>query len=160
MLAGAARTYLHRYGVLPGGEVVVFTTNDSAYDTAFDLHRAGVRIRAVIDARPAGSTARRSELERLGIPVTDGAVVTGTRGTDRVTHALVGPLRNGAVGDILALPCDALLISGGWNPAVHLFSQTRGRLRYDEQLGAFLPGEDLDGLTTAGSAAGLFTLAG
>ena len=58
----------------------MFTTNDSAYDAAVDLHRAGVRIRAVIDARPAGSPARRSELERLGIAVTDGAVVTGTRG--------------------------------------------------------------------------------
>ena len=80
--------------------------------------------------------------------------------TDRVTHALVGPLRDGTVGDIEALPCDALLVSGGWNPAVHLFSQTRGRLRYDEQLGAFLPGEQLDGLTVAGSAAGVFTLAG
>ena len=43
---------------------------------------------------------------------------------------------------------------------MHLFSQSRGRLRYDEQLGAFLPDGQLDGLTVAGSAAGVFTLAG
>ncbi len=42
MLAGAARTFLHRYGVEPGREAVVFTTNDSAYEAALDLHRAGV----------------------------------------------------------------------------------------------------------------------
>ena len=160
MLAGAARTYLHRYGVLPGRDAVVFTTNDSAYDAAVDLHRAGVRIRAVVDARPEGSPTRQAELEQLGITVILGAVVAGTRGADRVTHALVGPLHDGTVGDIEALPCDVLLISGGWNPAVHLFSQSRGRLRYDEQLGAFLPDEQIDGLTVAGSANGVFTLSG
>ena len=53
MLAGAARTFLNRYGVLPGRETVVFTTNDSAYDAALDLHRAGVRVQAVVDARTA-----------------------------------------------------------------------------------------------------------
>jgi sarcosine oxidase subunit alpha len=160
MLAGAARTYLHRYGVLPGRDAVVFTTNDSAYDAAVDLHRAGVRIRAVVDARPEGSPTRQAELEQLGITVIPGAVVAGTRGDDRVTHALVGPLHDGTVGDIEALPCDVLLISGGWNPAVHLFSQSLGRLRYDEQLGAFLPDAPLDGLTVAGSASGVFTLTG
>ena len=92
MLAGAARTYLHRYGVLPGRDAVVFTTNDSAYDAAVDLHRAGVRIRAVVDARPAGSPRRQAELEQLGIAVRSGAVVAGTRGTERITHALVGRL--------------------------------------------------------------------
>ena len=72
MLAGAARTYLNRYGVLPGREAVVFTTNDSAYDAAVDLHRAGVRIQALVDARPGGSPARQAELEQLGITVRSG----------------------------------------------------------------------------------------
>jgi sarcosine oxidase subunit alpha len=160
MLAGAARTYLHRYGVLPGRDAVVFTTNDSAYDTAIDLHHAGVRIRAVIDARPGGSPHRQAELQQLGIAVRPGAVVVGTRGAERVTHALVGWFSDGAVGDIEALSCDVLLVSGGWNPAVHLFSQSRGRLRYEQQLGAFVPDGQLDGLTVAGSAAGVFSLSG
>ncbi|NUK13609.1 FAD-dependent oxidoreductase, partial [Streptomyces lunaelactis] len=37
MLAASARTYAHRYGVLPGRRAVVFTTNDSAYEAALDL---------------------------------------------------------------------------------------------------------------------------
>jgi sarcosine oxidase, subunit alpha len=160
MLAGAARTFLHRYGVRPGRDAVVFTTNDSAYDAALDLHRAGVRVRAVADARPQGSPGRRLECERAGIPVLPGSVVTGTRGIERVTHALIAPFRGGQAGAARAIACDLLLVSGGWNPAVHLFSQARGQLRYDEGLGAFLPGEELDGLTVAGSAAGLFEMAG
>ena len=160
MLASAARTYLHRYGVLPGRDAVVFTTNDSAYDAALDLHRGRRRIQAVVDARPGGSPRRSDECERAGIRVLAGAVVTGTDGRERVTRAHVAPLAGGQVGASSAIACDLLLVSGGWNPAVHLFSQARGRLRYDETLGAFLPGEDLPGLAVAGSAAGVFDLAG
>ncbi|MCZ2811747.1 2Fe-2S iron-sulfur cluster-binding protein [Modestobacter sp. VKM Ac-2979] len=160
MLAGAARTFLHRYGVLPGRQAVVFTTNDSAYDAALDLHRAGVRVEAVVDARPEGSPARREECERAGIRVLSGAVVTGTQGVERVTHALVAPFADGEVGAGSAIACDLLLVSGGWNPAVHLFSQARGRLRYDEALGAFLPAEELDRLSVTGAAAGVLDLAG
>src|SRR4051812_18254246 len=160
MLAGAAQTFLHRYGVLPGREAVVFTTTDSAYDAALDLQRAGVRVQAVVDARPEGSPQRREECERAGIRVLSGAVVVGTQGVDRVTHAVVAPFADGEVGSSSAIGCDLLLVSGGWNPAVHLFSQARGRLRYDEALGAFLPGEALDGLTVTGSAAGVLDLAG
>src|SRR3954468_17813495 len=91
ILAGAARTFLNRYGVLPGREAVVFTTNDSAYDAALDLHRAGVRVQAVVDARPEGSPRRREECAQAGIRVLSGSVVTGTQGVERVTHALVAP---------------------------------------------------------------------
>ena len=52
MLAGGARTFLHRYGVLAGRAAVVFTTDDSAYAAAVDLADAGVEVRAVVDARP------------------------------------------------------------------------------------------------------------
>ena len=62
-----------------------------------------------------------------------GQVVVDTLGSDRVTHALVAQLQDGQVG-ARAIACDALLVSGGWNPAVHLFSQARGQLRYDEHL--------------------------
>jgi len=145
--------------VLPGRETVVFTTNDSAYDAALDLHRAGVRVQAVVDARTVPARLL-GECERAGIPVLRGSVVTGTHGSDRVTHALVAPFLGGEVGSSTEVACDLLLVSGGWNPAVHLFSQARGRLRYDAALGAFVPGEELDGLAVAGAAGGVFDLAG
>jgi sarcosine oxidase, subunit alpha len=151
MLAGAARTFLHRYGVLAGRDAVVFTTDDAAYAAAVDLVDAGARVHAVVDARPEAPPDRRAECERRGIAVRTGQVVTGTRGGERITHALVG-------GEPVA--CDLLLVSGGWNPAVHLFSQARGRLRYDADLGAFRPAEELPGVTVAGSADGVLDLAG
>ena len=160
MLAHSARTFLHRYGVLVGHAAVVFTTNDSAYTAAFDLADAGVQIEAVVDARGQVPDALRRECERRGIPVRAGAVVTGTRGTDRITHALVADFDRVNVGAVEAVSCDNLLLSGGWNPAVHLFSQARGKLRYDAALGGFVPGEHLAGVSVAGAANGVMDLAG
>ncbi len=160
MLAHSARTFLHRYGVLVGHAAVVFTTNDSAYAAAFDLADAGVRIEAVVDAREQVPDTLRHECERRGIPVSAGAVVTGTRGIERITHALVAKFDGVNVGAGEAVSCDTLLVSGGWNPAVHLFSQARGVLRYNPALGGFVPGEHLAGISVAGAANGAMDLAG
>jgi sarcosine oxidase subunit alpha len=145
-----------RYGVLVGSEAVVFTTNDSAYPVAAELADAGVRIAAVVDARPQGAPAWAKELARRGIEPRAGQVVVDTQGTGRVTHARIAGWKDGRVaGGQDTVACDVLLVSGGWNPAVHLFSQARGRLRYGERLGAFVPGEQLGGITVAGAAAGV-----
>ena len=160
MLAGAARTFLHRYGVLAGRAAVVFTCDDSAYAAAVDLADAGVEVRAVVDVRPEPPAAWRAACGSRGIPVLTGEVVTATEGVERVSAALVAPLVDGAPGRSDRIECDLLLVSGGWNPAVHLFSQAGGKLRYDAALGAFLPAEPLATTTVAGSAAGVFDLAG
>ncbi len=146
MLASAARDLLHRHGVLAGREVVVATTNDSAYAAALDLAEAGARVR-VLDARdevPATWAARCAE---RGVPVTAGTTVRGTRGVERITAALVGDERT-------EVPCDLLLVSGGWSPAVHLFSHVGGPLAYDAARGAIVPGGALPGVEVVGAASG------
>ena len=132
MLAHSARTFLHRYGVMVGRKAVVFTTNDSAYAAAFDLADAGVQIEMMVDARAQVPDVLGHDCDQRGIPVRAGAVVTGTRGDDRITDALIADFDGVNIGTAEAVSCDALLVSGGWNPAVHLFSQARGVLRYDD----------------------------
>ncbi|WP_308169748.1 2Fe-2S iron-sulfur cluster-binding protein [Acrocarpospora catenulata] len=139
MLAGAARTYLTRYGVLPGRRAVVFTTNDSAYLAAEDLARAGVEIAAIVDVRP---TPAPTDIE-----VISGNFVTEARGDGEVSSVLVGSRE---------LEADLLLVSGGWNPVVHLFGQSGGTLRYDDDLAALVPGESPQAVTVAGAARGVF----
>ncbi|WP_304455478.1 2Fe-2S iron-sulfur cluster-binding protein [Nocardiopsis sp. YSL2] len=158
MLAGSARTFLHRYGVLPGTRAVVFTTDDSAYEAAIDLARAGLDVAAVVDARPAAPRVLAARCAAHGIEVRTGHVVTGTEGGDRVAGARIAPLSD-VDGTSDTVDCDALLVSGGWNPVVHLFSQARGALRYDAGLGAYLPGEELPTVRVAGSATGAYDLA-
>ena len=112
---------------------------------------AGVRIEAIVDARDRGvRRACGDECDRRGIPLRAGAVVAGTRGDERIKHALVGDFDGVNVGPAEAVSCDMLLVSGGWNPAVHLFSQARGVLRYDAALGGFVPGEHLAGRERCG----------
>ena len=41
---------------------------------------------------------------------------------------------------------------------MHLFSQARGKLRYDAALGGFVPGEQLDRVGVAGAANGVMDL--
>ena len=157
MLAHGARTFLHRYGVKVGEQAVVFTTNDSAYLAAFDLHDAGVAINGIVDARTEIAQNLLDGCSSRGITVRLGSVISGTRGETRVSHALVsGPDAESTT----PLGCDVLLVSGGWNPAVHLFSQVRGTLRYDDALGAFVPDAPLDGVHVAGAASGVFDLPG
>ena len=43
---------------------------------------------------------------------------------------------------------------GGWTPAVHLYSQARGKLRFDEAIDAFVPGSEVPGFRSTGAARG------
>ncbi|MEJ8653510.1 2Fe-2S iron-sulfur cluster-binding protein [Streptomyces sp. MS1.AVA.3] len=160
MLAGSARTYLNRFGVLAGRRAVVFTTNDSAYPAALELAEAGMRIAAVVDAREGVPAHWRTACDERGIEVRAGHVVTGTSGIERVSRAHVAPFGQGRLGDRRGIDCDLLLVSGGWNPAVALFSQARGSLSYDATIGAFVPAQAPDTVRTAGAASGTFTLTG
>lgn len=158
MLAGSARSYLNRYGVKIGEDVAVFTTNDSAYTAAFELHDAGVRVVAVIDARSVIGASWLEGAAARGIPVQHGSVVTGTAGEHRVAQVSYTRFDGSVFGVTETVAADALLVSGGWNPAVHLYSQAGGTLRYDGRLGAFVPDVSIPGLHVVGSAAGVFEL--
>ncbi len=157
MLAGAARTYVNRYGVAPGARSVVFTTNDSAYEAALDLADAGVEVAAVADARAEVPTGLSERCARRGIDVRRASVVSGTRGGDRLTGATVSRRDRPGAGD--ELDCDLLLVSGGWNPVVALHSQAGGRLRFDEEIAAFVPTSCEKARRVVGAARGLGTTA-
>jgi sarcosine oxidase subunit alpha len=159
MLAGAARSYLHRHGVLVGRRIVVFTTNDSAYAAAWELADAGAGIAAVLDSREQVPAALAERCRERGIEVLAGHVAVGTSGEQRITGVRTAAYSDGNLRVRQDIACDTLLVSGGWNPAAHLFSQARGRLRYDPSLGAFVPDQPLPAVRTAGSARGVFGLA-
>lgn len=161
MLASAAQAYVNRYAVRPGTRAVVVSNNDGAYDTACDLSDAGIHV-TMVDLRREPSDARRTLLRKRGVEVLVGHGVVGTSGRVRVAAVEVAALNasgEGFTGTARSIPCDLVCMSGGWNPAVHLFSQSRGRLAYDEQKACFVPGESVQAERSAGSASGAFELA-
>jgi sarcosine oxidase subunit alpha len=152
MLAEAARTYLHRYGVLVGSRVVIATVDDSAYRVAFDLHAAGSAIAGIIDQRSQPAAELVTTARGLGIPLYFGTTIATTEGRRRV-HT-VRPAGSGQV-----IPCDTVLMAGGWSPTVHLYSQARGSLRFDATLGAYVPNLATAPIRAAGACAGFLDLA-
>ncbi|MCQ1835635.1 sarcosine oxidase subunit alpha [Neorhizobium galegae] len=156
MLASAARTFLNHHGVAVGRQVGVYTAHDSAYEAAFDLKRAGVSIAAIVDCRADPGEALLAEARGLGISVLSGHSVTDTGGRLRISSMTVA--RNGG-GDARRIAVDALIVSAGWTPSVHLFSQSRGKLRFDDVNQRFLPNIYAQDCVSVGSCNGTDDLA-
>ncbi|HKO67980.1 MAG TPA: 2Fe-2S iron-sulfur cluster-binding protein, partial [Burkholderiaceae bacterium] len=157
MLSGAARVYVTRYGVRPGSRAVIFTNNDGGYADAAALNAAGIAVAAIVDARPASSLSGLlvAKARAAGLPSLADSVIVKAHGTLHV--AAVDIATSGA--PVRRIECDLVCVSGGWNPAVHLFSQARGKLRYDDELAAFVPESSPLPITPAGAANGCFDVA-
>jgi sarcosine oxidase subunit alpha len=159
MLADAARGFLARYGVKPGTRAVVATAHDSAYRAALELAEAGVAIALVADLRPHAEGEWPQAARKAGLRVETGAAIVGTRGYLRVSHAHVAKLwADGSAGPSEAIACDLIAMSGGWTPSVHLFSQSRGKLAFDETSQAFIPDVSAHAEQSAGACRGVFAL--
>jgi len=155
MLASAARTYLNRYGVTVGQNVVLVAGCDAAYSTAIDLRVAGVRVALIADTRIGAEGAPLEIARQAGIEVVTGTTVLGTRGRLGIREVTIGLLSHGSIGATRRVACDALLVSGGYTPSVHLFSQSRGKLEWNEARQAFLPAQSAEAEGSAGACRGV-----
>ncbi|SMH53425.1 2Fe-2S iron-sulfur cluster-binding protein [Maritimibacter sp. HL-12] len=132
MLAGAVQAFVNRWAVAPGRRVAILANHDGGEALAAELAGAGLDIAAVIDAR--------------GDPQ-----VLGTKGR--------GGLRSLTLADGRRIACDALAVSGGWSPNLHLAVHRDGKPAWRDDIQAFVPGAALpDGLAVAGAAGGSFGL--
>lgn len=138
MLAGAVRDYMANHGVSVGDRVVVATNNDDAYRTAIALKAAGLDVPAVIDARVVADGALPMKAREMGIRVEVGKAISSVYGNKRVTSVgICSQAGEGTKTDELA--CDAVAMSGGWSPVVHLWSHCGGKLNWDTEMAMFRP---------------------
>src|SRR6202167_3338127 len=155
MLADSARRYCLQYGAKVGDRVVVATAHDSAYRAALDLKKAGIGVALIADLRPEAEGPLANSARAAGSEVIAGAEILGAHGRLRVNA-----VRIRHQGEARKVACDALLMSGGWTPSVHLFSQSRGKLVFDETLQLFKPGPSAQRERSAGACNASFDLAG
>ncbi|MFY9291332.1 MAG: sarcosine oxidase subunit alpha family protein [Methylorubrum rhodinum] len=161
LLAESVRVYLNRYGVAPGHRLVVATSGASAYQVALDAKSAGLDVTLVDLRLEADCGPEVSRLRGAGVEVLTGHTVVGSKGRKRVSGLIVAPVEGkGRCGARRVIACDCVGMSGGWTPAVHLFSQSRGKLRYDDALDAFVPNISAQAERSAGAAKGTYDLAG
>ena len=150
MTAGAVRTYLNRYGVAVGGKIAVFTNGGSGYRTAEDLLAAGVEVSAIIDTR--NEVPERAPKD---VRVLHGGSIVATKGGSRIKGALAD---RGGYDEVIA--CDALAMSGGWSPIIHLACQRGAKPVWSDERQAFMAPVVGGEMEIAGSAGGIETVLG
>ena len=146
MMAGAIRAYLNRQAIAPGRRTVVFANGPSGYRTAADLEARGLTVAAIVDpnrepSQPWSGTA----------PVFADSVVRDAHGGTLVTGVTIARRAAGT----LTVGADAVAMSGGWSPVIHLACQRGAKPFWSDELAMFLAPETQEGMTITGSAAGV-----
>ncbi|QOF75093.1 sarcosine oxidase subunit alpha family protein (plasmid) [Aminobacter sp. SR38] len=150
MTASAARTYLNRFGVLPGRRIVVATNNDSAYQVARDLAASGADV-VLADARDNAPTEAPA-----GVTVRTGLAPLEAQGRNSVRGVKLARSHGAGWNGAEAEACDLLLVSGGWSPVVNLSSNRTVKPVWNSDLACFLPGSTEEPIFLAGSAMGIW----
>ncbi len=145
MLSQAVRSYVRRFGVVPGKRAVIATNNDDAYLTAKALREAGADVAAILESRPAPA----GQALAGDLPVFNDAQPIIAKGGKRGVTALTA--RIGANERTFA--ADLIAISGGFTPVAHLHMQAGGTLGWNEAAQAFVPATSRQNVTTVGGAA-------
>ena len=155
MNAAAGRAYVNRFGVLPGEQIVVATNNDSAYSSAIDLATAGAEV-TLLDARSTlpGELAERAGAAGVSLRTNTAPLKAkgrvAVRGLELAVVAGNGWKAQGAE------PCDLILVSGGWSPAVHLMSHRGAKPKWNADNACFLAPSTHEAIHMAGCAAGFW----
>ena len=131
MLSTAVRRLINLYAVRPGTSAVVLTANAEGDAAASDLARAGVDVRAVLDARRGGDVVR----------------ARGRGGVEAVE-----------CGDGRTVACDLLVTATGWTAPTSLLNMAGGRPTWDDTAARFLPAGMPGDVMAAGRIAGDGTL--
>ncbi len=163
MLANAVATYINRYGVLPGNDVVVFTNNDSAYQVALDAASVGATV-TVVDTRKNISAEFKASLQQQSIRLFEGHAISSVRGAKGIESVRIMGLSDDGEslhGQAWEIVCTCVATSGGWTPSCHMFSQSGGKLKYEESIAGFIPDTTRAKKScpnlSAGSCNGVFT---
>ena len=161
LLSSAIHKYANLFGVACGEKNILFTNNDSAYETAISLYQKGINIEAIIDNREEIDSKLIKEIEKNNIKIFKGHTIVDTSGYKRINKVSIMQLSKDGqkvVGSKTTLNCDCLGISGGWTPAVHLFTQSGGKLKFRDEDQVFIPNIYPSDQISIGSCNGEFTL--
>ncbi len=161
LLSSAIKKYADLYGVACGEKNILLTNNDSAYETAISLIQKGIKVEAIIDNREQVNSKLVKEVEKNNIKIFKGFTVVNTSGYKRINKVSIMQLSKDGekvIGSKTTLNCDCLGVSGGWTPAVHLFTQSGGKLRFREEDQVFIPLTYNSKQISIGSCNGEFTL--
>ena len=151
MLSSAAKEYLKVYGVLVGKNPLIFTNNDSGYETAIEFKKNGVDP-VILDTRKEPQNLKLvDEAIDLGIDIKYSYVVVAAQGYKKVKSADIAKISDDKeqLGTIENIKCDCICVSGFWTPTIHLASQSGNKTKFKDDIDAFVPGASKQNETTS-----------
>jgi sarcosine oxidase, subunit alpha len=154
MLASSFEKYIHRYGVVPEVSPVIFTNNSNTISLLKSLVSLGHKPAAYVDARDEAEIEKELSdcLEKNNIPFYKNAEVEGCDGNNVVQKISIRNSKN----EIVKINSSMLCVSGGINPDIHLFTQSKGLVKWDDNLLTFKPDVPFQNTITLGSVSGNF----
>ena len=161
LLSSAIKRYADLFGVACGEKNIFLTNNDSAYETAISLIQKGIKVEAIVDNREEIESKLLYEVEKNNIKVFKGFTFVNTNGYKKINRVSLMKLSKDGqkvIGSKINLSCDCLGVSGGWTPAVHLFTQSGGKLKFREEDQVFIPNKYSSEQISIGACNGDLTL--
>ena len=154
MLSSSFEKYMCRYGLSPSKEPVIFSNNSNSNSLVYSLIKAGLKPKAYIDSRSGEEIEPNlfDLIRKNDVPLYTNSQIKGAFGNKKIEKILVED-SSGALNEI---KCDCLCLSGGINPDVHLFTQSKGLLDWDEKDLTYKPSKPFQPTITLGSASGQF----
>ena len=161
LLSSAIKRYADLFGVACGEKNIFLTNNDSAYETAISLIQKGIKVEAIVDNREEIESKLLYEIEKNNVKVFKGFTIVNTHGYKKINKVSLMKLSKDGqkvIGSKIDLSCDCLGVSGGWTPAVHLFTQSGGKLKFREEDQVFIPSKYSSDQISIGACNGDLTL--
>ncbi len=152
MLASSFEKYIHRYGVIPETNPVIFTNNSTTITLLKSLVDLGHKPAAYVDARDKSKIGKKllTYLKKNNIPSYVNAEIEGCDGNKKIETISIRKNKN----TIIKVNSSMLCVSGGINPDIHLFTQSKGLVKWDDKLITFKPDVPFQNTITLGSVSG------
>jgi len=154
MLASSFEKYIHRYGVIPETNPVIFTNNSSTFSLIKSMVDLNCKPLAYVDARDKKLIEKNTLdfLRNNNIPTYTNSEVEGCDGRNEIKEVSIRDDKN----NIIKVKTSMLCVSGGVNPDVNLFTQSKGLIKWDTNHLTFKPSSVFQNTITLGSANGNF----
>tara|TARA_Y100001970_G_scaffold51574_1_gene65223 strand:+ start:2842 stop:5796 length:2955 start_codon:yes stop_codon:yes gene_type:complete len=154
MLAASFEKYIHRYGVVADTSPVIFTNNSSTFSllkTMVDLNK---KPKAYVDIRDTKKIEKETLklISDYNIPFYPKSEIEGCEGKNQIEKIFIRTKKD----KIQKIKTSMLCISGGLNPDIHLFTQSKGLVKWDEKILTFKPEKSFQNTITLGSVSGNF----
>ncbi len=154
MLASSFEKYIHRFGVTPEINPIIFTNNSSTTSLVKSLVDLDCKPKAYIDSRKENDIEKdiKDYLKKHKIKFFPNSEVEGCEGNKKVKQVIIR-----SENKQFTINSEMLCISGGYNPDIHLFTQSKGLVKWDSKIISFKPDTPFQNTITLGSVSGNFS---